>query len=79
MATNSLTGASNLYVFCPLSRSGGGFTLIDLLIVIAIILILIVIALPSFLEAQVRSRVARAKSGIRTLSIAMEAYFPDWS
>ncbi|MBK7496274.1 MAG: prepilin-type N-terminal cleavage/methylation domain-containing protein [Candidatus Omnitrophica bacterium] len=33
-----------------------GFTLIELLIVIAIILILIGIALPNFLEAQVRAR-----------------------
>ncbi len=55
-----------------------GFTLIELLIVIAIILILIAIALPNFLEAQIRARVVRSKGEIRTLAIAMEAYKLDW-
>ncbi len=54
-----------------------GFTLIELLIVIAIILILIAIALPNFLEAQIRSKVARVKSDIRSLSIAQESYYLD--
>ena len=43
-----------------------GFTLIELLIVIAIILILIAIALPNFLEAQERARVVRANGHLRT-------------
>ena len=55
-----------------------GFTLIELLIVIAIILILIAIALPNFLEAQIRARVTKAKGEIRTLGIAMESYRLDW-
>lgn len=53
---------------------GKGFTLIELLIVIAIILILIGIALPNFLEAQVRSKVARAHSDLRALGSALESY-----
>lgn len=56
-----------------------GFTLIELLIVIAIILILIAIALPNFLEAQIRARVTKAKGEIRTLGIAQEAYYLDWN
>ena len=36
-----------------------GFTLIELLVVVAIILILIAIALPNFLEAQTRSKISR--------------------
>ena len=55
-----------------------GFTLIELLIVIAIILILIAIALPNFLEAQIRARVTKAKAEIRSLGIAMESYFLDF-
>jgi type II secretion system protein G len=55
-----------------------GFTLIELLIVIAIILILIAIALPNFLEAQIRAKVTKAKAEIRTLGIAMESYFLDF-
>ena len=55
-----------------------GFTLIELLIVIAIILILIAIALPNFLEAQVRAKVARVTADLRTIAIALESYFIDW-
>ncbi|MCA9415900.1 MAG: prepilin-type N-terminal cleavage/methylation domain-containing protein [Candidatus Omnitrophica bacterium] len=54
-----------------------GFTLIELLIVIAIILILIAIALPNFLEAQIRARVAAAKGNLRTIQTALEAYATD--
>ena len=53
------------------------FTLIELLIVVAIIAILAAIAVPNFLEAQVRSKVSRAKSDLRTLRTAMEAYHVD--
>ncbi|MCB9768622.1 MAG: prepilin-type N-terminal cleavage/methylation domain-containing protein [Candidatus Omnitrophica bacterium] len=62
----------------PKNCSKGGFTLIELLIVIAIILILIAIALPNFLEAQIRARVVRTKGDIRTLGIAQESYYLDW-
>jgi prepilin-type N-terminal cleavage/methylation domain-containing protein len=55
-----------------------GFTLIELLIVIAIILILIAIALPNFLEAQTRARVVKVKGDIRSLAIAQESYFLDF-
>jgi prepilin-type N-terminal cleavage/methylation domain-containing protein len=53
------------------------FTLIELLIVVAIIAILAAIAVPNFLEAQVRSKVARAKSDMRSLVVAMEAMRVD--
>lgn len=56
----------------------GGFTLIELLIVIAIILILIAIALPNFLEAQIRARVTKANSDLRSIGIALEAYYLDF-
>ncbi|MCA9440837.1 MAG: prepilin-type N-terminal cleavage/methylation domain-containing protein [Candidatus Omnitrophica bacterium] len=55
-----------------------GFTLIELLIVIAIILILIAIALPNFLEAQLRARITKARGDMRTISIAFESYFIDF-
>jgi prepilin-type N-terminal cleavage/methylation domain-containing protein len=55
-----------------------GFTLIELLIVIAIILILIAIALPNFLAAQVRAKVARVSEDLRSVSIALEQYQIDW-
>jgi type II secretion system protein G len=54
-----------------------GFTLIELLIVVAIIAILAAIAVPNFLVAQTRAKVARAKSDLRTISTALDAYRID--
>ena len=54
-----------------------GFTLIELLVVVAIISILASIALPNFLEAQTRSKVARVKADLRTLAGAIEMYITD--
>ena len=53
------------------------FTLIELLIVVAIIAILAAIAVPNFLEAQVRSKVSRMKSDMRSVTTALEAYYTD--
>jgi prepilin-type N-terminal cleavage/methylation domain-containing protein len=53
------------------------FTLIELLIVIAIILILIAIALPNFLEAQIRAKVVRVKGEFRSIETALESFGPD--
>lgn len=54
-----------------------GFTLIELLIVVAIIAILAAIAVPNFLEAQIRSKVSRASADMRTIATGLEAYFVD--
>ena len=61
------------------------FTLIELLIVVAIIAILAAIAVPNFLEAQTRAKISRVKADLRSLATALEAYmvdhndFPDYA
>lgn len=54
-----------------------GFTLIELLIVVAIISILAAIAIPNFLQAQVRAKVSRSQSDLRSLATGMESYRID--
>ncbi len=53
------------------------FTLIELLIVVAIIAILAAIAVPNFLEAQTRAKVSRAKNDMRATATALEVYQLD--
>jgi type II secretion system protein G len=53
------------------------FTLIELLIVVAIIAILAAIAIPNFMEAQTRSKISRVKADMRSLANAIESYTVD--
>lgn len=56
-----------------------GFTLIELLIVVAIIGILAAIAVPNFLNAQTRARVAKVLSDMNAMGQSQEMYRLDWN
>lgn len=55
------------------------FSLIELLIVIAIVSILAAIAVPNFLTAQIRSKIAHVKNALKTGALGLEAYYVDYN
>src|SRR4028118_712970 len=59
------------------SNGEGGFTLVELLVVMLIIGLLAAIAIPSFFNQRDKAKDADAKSAVRTAQTAMETYATD--
>ena len=51
-----------------------GFTLVEIMIVVAIIALLAAIAIPNLLSARITANTAAAKANVRSLSTAAETY-----
>ncbi|WP_426754252.1 type IV pilin protein PilA [Myxococcus sp. Y35] len=60
--------------FTPRNR---GFTLIELMIVVAIIGILAAIAIPNFIKFQARSKQSEAKTNLKALYTAQKSFFSE--
>jgi type IV pilus assembly protein PilA len=60
-----------------LMKKKGGFTLIELMIVVAIIGILAAIAIPNFIRFQARSKQSEAKTNLKAIFTAQKAYFGE--
>ena len=56
------------------NRSAGGFTLVEIMIVVAIIALLAAIAVPGFLRARKRSQGTTMKNDLRLISDAKDQY-----
>ncbi len=60
-------------------RNRKGFTLIELMIVIAIIAILAAILVPNFIRARAQGQVTACKSNLKNIGTALEMYSTDSS
>ncbi|MBT9585694.1 prepilin-type N-terminal cleavage/methylation domain-containing protein [bacterium] len=60
-----------------LKKKKAGFTLIELMIVIAIIAILAAILVPNFLKARAQGQLTACKSNCKNIATAMEMYASD--
>jgi general secretion pathway protein G len=58
-------------------RLTGGFTLLELLVVIAVIAVLVALLLPVLRTARIRSKVVRAHADLRSIGSAVESYRLD--
>ena len=65
---------SKIVMLNKLSKKRGGFTLVEIMIVVAIIALLAAIAVPGFLRARKRSQASRVLNDLRLIDSAVDQY-----
>ena len=61
-------------MFKPLARNRAGFTLVEIMIVVAIIALLAAIAVPGFLRARKRAQASKILNDLRLIDSAVDQY-----
>ena len=61
----------------PMQRKTGGFTLIELMIAVAIVGILVAVALPSYKNYVIRGKLVAGTNALTSLRAQMEQYYQD--
>jgi len=75
-----MSGAYLIFQYYSIMKSikkQDAFTLIELMIVVAVLAILAAIAIPSYLGIQKRAARSEAKSNLQALSLALEGYMAE--
>lgn len=62
-----------------MKRDARGFTLVELLIVVAVLGVIVAIAAANFFQVWQRARQQATVSNIRTVSLAVASYATDWA
>jgi type IV pilus assembly protein PilE len=64
-------------MFRPKSRTSAGFTLIEVMIVLAIVALLAAVAIPNYRDYVTRGKLVEAFGGLSDARVKMEQYFQD--
>ena len=60
-------------------RRSGGFTLVELMIVLAVVGILAAIAIPNFLRMRDRAKIAEVKANLGAIRVTETAYYSEYN
>src|SRR5712672_3355807 len=71
---NLIPTQSSKHMLQKLNKNRGGFTLVEIMIVVAIIALLAAIAVPNFLRARKRSQATRILEDLRIIDSAIDQY-----
>ena len=61
----------------PLHDSERGFTLVELMVVVAIIALLASVVIPNFVHARAQAAVSQSEANIKQIATALELYYTD--